>query len=255
MRTKRTWITLTILALSTEGAAMAEPAPAPAAIASEPAHAIPQQGGVSVGPELEAALASRGQTTKSDKGAPVDLNRLGTAADMMASSLTMPSAAGAPIASNPGGGNTLQRLHGDATAATSTVAGPAMRIVPVGDADHGGPSTSALPLHPEAVIRGQINPAARGCYASDPDSKSRRPGRLVILIKLTPAGEIESVSVPINIGVSPSVAACITTAAHAASFAPPGASGATIPASFTFPGQADQAPSADPPVKGAPKAA
>jgi hypothetical protein len=129
-----------------------------------------------------------------------------------------------------------------------------MRIVPVGDADHGAPSPSALPLHPEAVIRGQINPAARSCYASDPDSKSRRPGRLVILIKLTPAGEIDSVSVPINVGVSPSVAACITTAAHAASFAPPGASGAMIPASFTFPGPADQAPSADPSVKGAPRA-
>lgn len=243
-----------MLALGTEGAAMAEPAPAaaPAATASEPAHAVTQQGGVSVGPELEAALASRDQTTA--KGAAVDLNRLGTAADMMASSLAMPSAAGAPIASNPGGGNTLQRLHGDATATTSTVAGPAMRIVPVGDADHGAPSASALPLHPEAVIRGQINPAARSCYASDPDSKSRRPGRLVILIKLTPAGEIDSVSVPINVGVSPSVAACITTAARAASFAPPGASGAMIPASFTFPGPADPAPSADSPVKGAPRA-
>jgi hypothetical protein len=255
MRTKLTWITLTMLTLGTEGVSMAESAPAPAAGANDPAHALTQQAGVSAGPELEAALASRGQsTTKSDRGAPVDLNRLGTAADTIASGLSMPSAAGAPMPSNPGGGNTLQRLHGDTTAATSTVAGVATRIVPVGDADHGGPSTSALPLHPEAVIRGQINPAARSCYASDPDSKSRRPGRLVILIKLTPGGEIDSVSVPINIGVSPSVAACITTAARAATFAPPGATAAMIPVSFAFPGQADPAPPADPPVKAAPTA-
>ncbi len=252
MRTKLTWITLTMLTLGTEGISMAESAPAPAAGANDPAHALTQQAGVSAGPELEAALASRGQsTTKGDKGAPVDLNRLGTAADTIASGLSMPSAAGAPMPSNPGGGSTLQRLHGDTTAATSTVAGAATRIVPVGDADH---STSALPPHPEAVIRGQINPAARSCYASDPDSKSRRPGRLVILIKLTAAGEIDSVSVPINVGVSPSVAACIRTAARAATFAPPGATGAMIPVSFAFPGQADPAPSADPPVKGAPTA-
>ena len=63
-----------------------------------------------------------------------------------------------------------------------------------------------------------------------------------MLIKVTPTGEIDSVSISSNVGVSPSVASCITTAAGAAKFAAPGANGATVRAAFTFPGQEDLAP-------------
>jgi hypothetical protein len=259
-RAKLAWVTLTMLALGAEGTAAAESTPALANSANDPGLALMQQSGAAVGPELAAALASLGGTTsgstrKSDKGASVDWNRLGnrqaTAGDSVVGGLALPSSAVSTIQSKSGGADSLQVLHGAATGATSTVAGPAIRVVPVGDSQQVAAPTSA-PLRPEAVIRGQINPAAKSCYASDPDSKSRRPGRLVILIKLTPAGEIDSVSVPINTGVSPSVASCITTAARAASFAAPGANGATIPAAFTFPGPAEPAPSADPPAKDAP---
>jgi hypothetical protein len=65
-----------------------------------------------------------------------------------------------------------------------------------------------------------------------------------LVIKVTPAGEIDSVSVSSNVGVSPSVASCITTAAGAAKFAAPGANGATVRAAFTFPAQEDLAPPA-----------
>jgi hypothetical protein len=260
-RAKLAWVTLTVLALGAEGTAAAESTPGRANSANDPGLALMQQSGAAMGPELAAALASLGGTTsgttkKSDKGASVDWNRLGNrqaaAGDTVVSGLGLPSAAASTIQSKSGGADSLQVLHGAATGATSTVAGPAIRVVPVGDIQQVAAPTSAPPLRPEAVIRGQINPAAKSCYANDPDSKSRRPGRLVILIKLTPAGEIDSVSVPINTGVSPSVASCITTAARAASFAAPGASGATIPAAFTFPGPAEQAPSADPPAKDEP---
>ena len=146
--------------------------------------------------------------------------------------------------SNAGGGESLQALHGDATGVTSATAGPAIRFVPVGGLQGGVPSTSAPAPHAEAVLRGQINPAAKSCYENDPDSRSRRPGKLVILIKLTVAGEIESVSESSNIGLSPSVASCIATAARAAKFAAPGANGATVRAAFTFPGREDVAPPA-----------
>lgn len=195
-----------------------------------------------MGPELEAARASLdGTAKKSDTGAPVDLNSLANrqaaAGNTIANGLALPAGAGAPIASNAGGGDGLQVLHGDATGATSTTAGPAVRVVP----RDGGATTSVPAPHAEAVLRGQINPAAKSCYESDPDSKSRRPGRLVILIKLAPGGEVDSVSVSSNVGLSPSVASCVTSAARAARFAAPGANGATVRAAFAFPGQEDLA--------------
>ena len=108
--------------------------------------------------------------------------------------------------------------------------------------EEGGPTASAPPAHAESVLRGQINPAAKSCYENDPDSRSKRPGRLVILIKLTPAGEVDSVGVASNVGLSPSVASCITTAAGAAKFAPPAPNATSVRASFTFPAQDDLAP-------------
>jgi len=256
LRAKLTWMTVTMLVLSAEGSAGAQSAPAPAGGAGDPTLARIMQGSPSVGPELEAARASLGVSTKkSDAGGPVDLkslaNRQAPAGNPVANGLALPSGATAPIPSNGGGGDSLQMLHGDATGATSTAAGSATRIVPLGDLQRGGASMSVPAPHAETVIRGQINPAARSCYESDPDSKSRRPGRLVILIKVTPAGEIDSVSVSSNMGLSSSVASCITTAARAAKFAAPGANGATVRAAFTFPAQDDEAPPAAAHAKGA----
>jgi hypothetical protein len=256
LRAKLTWITVTVLALSAGGSAAAQSAPAPAGGASDPTLARIVQGSPSVGPELEAARASLGgKTKKSDAGAPVDLkslaNRQAPAGNTVANGLALPSGAGVQIQSNGASGDTLQMLHGDATRATSTTAGAAIRVVPLGDLQQAGASTSVPAPHAETVIRGQINPAARSCYENDPDSKSRRPGRLVILIQVTPAGEIDSVSVSSNIGLSPSVASCITSAASAAKFAAPGANGATVRAAFTFPGQEDEDPPAAARAKGA----
>ena len=244
---------MTTLALSVEGGALADSAPAHGGSASDPSRTLVQQKDAPVGPELAAALASlAGTAKKSDNGASVDLNRLGNrraaAGDTGANGLVLPSAAGASIQAKPGGGGSLQMLQGAATGATSTDAGASTRVVPVGDIQ---PGVGSAGVRPETVIRGQINPAARSCYASGPDSTARRPGKMVILIKLTPAGGVDSVNVAINVGVSPSVATCITSAARGASFAPPGANGATIPAAFTFPGQADPPPPAAAPVKGA----
>jgi hypothetical protein len=142
-------------------------------------------------------------------------------------------------------------LHGDVTAATTTTAGQASRIVPVGDLQSGGTPVGVPPAHPEAVIRGQVNPAAKNCYDSDPDSKSKRSGRLVILLKVAPSGEVDSVSVANDTGLSPSVTSCITTAARAVRFAPPGAHGTTVRAAFAFPGQEQQSGPAVPPAKSA----
>ena len=237
---------MTVLALSAEGSLLAQSAPARAGSATAPTLASIEHESPSVGPELEAARASLGGTTKrSDTGAPVDLNSLANrpppGGRPVANGLVLPRGTGAPIQANAGGWDGLQTLQGDATGAASTTAGAATRIVPVGGPTPGGASSNVPALHAETVIRGQINPAAKICYESDADSKSKRPGRLAIVIKLTPAGEVDSVSVS-SVGLSPAVASCITTAARAAKFAAPGANGATVRAAFTFPAPDEQAP-------------
>ncbi len=244
-------MTVVVLALSAEGSAVAQSAPARVrgCSASDPTLACMAQWSAPVGPELAAARVSLGGTTKkSDTGAPVDLNSLANrqtaAGNTSAYGLALPSGAGEPIRSNAASADTLQVLHGGATGATSTTAGPAARVVIPGSVQDGPASASVASPLAQTVIRGQINPAAKSCYENDPDSKSRPRGRLIMLIKVTPAGEIESVSVASNVGVSPSVASCITTAAGAAKFAAPGANGATVRAAFTFPGQEDLAPPA-----------
>jgi hypothetical protein len=202
-----------------------------------------------VGPQFEAARASLGGTTKkSDAGARVDLNslanRTAAAGNTVASGLALPSGAGAPIQSNAISADSVRMLHGDATGVTSTTAGRATQVVPVAGLQPDGAASSVPGPHAEAVIRGQINPAAKSCYENDPSSKTKQPGKLVILIKLTPTGEIDSVSVPINMGLSPSVTSCITNAARAAKFAAPGANGASVPVVFTFPRHEDRSPAA-----------
>ena len=100
-------------------------------------------------------------------------NRQAAAGNTVASGLTMPCGAGAAIQANGGGADSLQVLHGDATGATSTTAGPAVRVVPAGPPGWVGAERPAP--HAETVIRGQINPAAKSCYENDPDSKLGRP--------------------------------------------------------------------------------
>jgi hypothetical protein len=249
MRIKGIWIAMTMLAVSAEGSAMAQSAPAPAHACgpNDVTLACMVQWSAPVGPELAAARASLGGTTKKgDTGAPVDLNSLAnrqaTTGSTGGNGLVLPHA-GESIQSNGGGSDSLQVLHGGATTATSTTSGPAARVVAPGSFQDGwAASTSTRAPLAETVVRGQINPAAKSCYENDPDSKAKRPGRLIILIKLTPAGDVDSVSVANNAGLSPSVASCITTAAGAAKFAPPAPNATSVRASFTFPAQDDLVP-------------
>lgn len=234
-----------MLALSAEGAATAQSAPAPASSASGAAPAPIVQASASDGPQLQAARASLvGKTKKSDIGAPVNLtslaDRQAASGNSAANTLALPSTTSGPIQSNTAA--SLQMLHGVDTGTTSTTAGQATRVVPVGGIKDDGPSTIVQAARPETVIRGQINPAARTCYENDPDSKTRTPGRLIVLIKVNPSGDVEAVTVASNVGVSPSVASCITTAARAAKFSAPGANGATVRAAFTFAAPESPAP-------------
>ena len=228
-RPKLTWLAFIVVALSAEGIAVAQPptGPAPTAAPAAPTGTAPA-------PPRPAP----GATSASKKGSAdaVDWNRMASrqAAAASSSNAGPPlQGAGGPIPPGAAAGGSLQGLHGDAPVASPTTAGRATRVALDSVADPGAaPATADTP---ESVVRGQINPAARTCYESDPGSRARRPGRLVLLLKVDAAGTVKSVSVGINAGVGPSLVSCITDAARAAKFVAPGADGATVPASFTFP--------------------
>jgi membrane protein involved in colicin uptake len=86
----------------------------------------------------------------------------------------------------------------------------------------------------EAVIRSQIHPGAKKCYQRGLESDPTQAGKIVILIKVAPSGEVDTATVQSNTGISASVAACISAVARRAKFDAPGPSGSQISVPFNF---------------------
>ncbi|MDP9151580.1 MAG: AgmX/PglI C-terminal domain-containing protein [Myxococcota bacterium] len=181
------------------------------------------------GPNISGAM-------RDDNGAPVDLNSLANRQGGISNTgggLNLPGGAGGPI--QPGrGGAGLQGIHGGDTGGGSTSAGTATRVVPVGDVQYGGSSMSVPVSNAEAVIRSQIHPGAKRCYQKGLENDPTQAGKIVILIKVAPSGEVDNVSVSSNSGLSPSVATCIANVARRAKFDAPGSTGSTISVPFNF---------------------
>ena len=170
-----------------------------------------------------------------DNGAPVDLNSLANRAGGFTNSNSLVSGVGGggPIQPGKGGGG-LQDLHGGNTGGASTTAGQATKVVPVGNVDL-GPSSMSVPVsNAEAVIRSQIFPGAKRCYQRGLEQDPTQAGKLVILIKVSPSGEVDSATASSNTGLSASVASCIAGVARRAKIDPPGANGSSISVPFNF---------------------
>jgi hypothetical protein len=181
------------------------------------------------GPNIAGAM-------KDDNGAPVDLNSLANRQGGISNTtggLNLPGGAGGPIKPGQGPGG-LQSLHGGETGGASSAAGTAVKVVPIGDVQYGGSSMSVPVSDAEAVIRSQIHPGARRCYQKGLESDPTQAGRVVILIKVSPSGEVDSASVASNSGLSAGVAGCIASVARRAKFSAPGANGSTISVPFNF---------------------
>jgi hypothetical protein len=242
-RSSLAWTVAAVLVMSVEGIAAAQSAPAHASKVNDPNLAAVRQWTTTswVSPELAAAQASLKESTKkSDTVAPVDLNGLASRQNT-ANALVIPNSGGAPLPSDDQGDKRLQMVHADVTGATPPAAGSATRVA-LAAAEATEAPAGVTAGHAEAVLRGQIHPAARQCYLSDPDAKAKRQGHLLISIQLTPGGDVDSVGIPVNEGVSASVADCIVNAVRAAKFAPPTANGTVVRAAFTFPPQDSPAP-------------
>lgn len=186
-------------------------------------------GALNGGPNISGAM-------KDDNGASVDLNSLanrqGGISNAGGNGLNLPGGAGGPI--RPGRGGDLSSLRGGDTGAVATSAGQATKVVPVGNVEFGGASASVPVSNAEAVIRTQIQPGAKRCYQRGLETDPSQSGKLVILIKVAPSGEVDSVSAASNSGLSAQVAACIQSVARRAKFDAPGATGSTISVPFNF---------------------
>jgi hypothetical protein len=180
------------------------------------------------GPNINGAM-------KDDNGAPVDLNSLASRSGGVSNTtggLNLPGGAGGPI--HPGAGGGLQGLHGGETGGASTSAGTVVKVVPVGDVQYTGSQMSVPVANAEAIIRSQIHPGAKKCYQRGLDSDPTQAGKIVILIKVAPSGEVDTATVQSNSGLSPAVANCITSVARRAKFDAPGPSGSQISVPFNF---------------------
>jgi hypothetical protein len=135
------------------------------------------------GPNINGAM-------KDDNGAPVDLNSLANRSGGISNitgGLNLPGGAGGPI--HPGASGGLQGLHGGETGGASTGAGTIVKVVPVGDVQYTGSAMSVPVANAEAVIRSQIHPNAKKCYQRGLESDPTQAGKIVILIKVAPAGK------------------------------------------------------------------
>src|SRR5580658_70405 len=178
--------------------------------------------------------ANHAGTMKDDNGAPVDLNSLAGRSSGIANSTGLLSGVGGGGPIQPGKGGGLQSLHGGETGGASANAGQATKVVPIGDVQYGGSSMSVPVNNAEAVIRSQIHPGAKRCYQRGLESDPTQAGKIVIMIKVAPSGEVDSTSVASNTGLAAGVASCIASVARRAKFDPPGANGSTISVPFNF---------------------
>jgi hypothetical protein len=86
----------------------------------------------------------------------------------------------------------------------------------------------------EAVIRSQSHPGAKRCYQKGLELDPSQSGKLLVLIRVAPSGEVESATISSNAGLSANLASCCVSVAHRAKFEPTGRSGATILLPFNF---------------------
>jgi hypothetical protein len=190
-------------------------------------------GSVTGGPNL------RGVVTSGDNGAPVNLDDLGSR------QARIDNAPGDGLDLRAGGGEPIQpgrtgfTLPTRETGETPTLAGRPTRVVPVPGVHEEIPVLSAPVPDAEAVIRSQIHPGAKRCYQKGLDSDPSQSGKLVLLIRVAPSGEVDRATISSNAGLSAGVADCIAGVARRAKFDRTGPGGATIVVPFGFVRQGD----------------
>jgi hypothetical protein len=158
-------------------------------------------------------------------GAPVNLNAYAERSDGVTpgSDLHIPTT-DLPI--NPGNPTTVH--FGDPTAPVATTAGTVQKFAPKLTVNDEGVTPTVPVANAEAVIRKYLNPQARRCYMRGLDDNPTMSGRLVLVIRVAPNGEVSSVSIESNSGLTGRVPGCISGAAQGLKFDAPGGVGSIL---------------------------
>jgi hypothetical protein len=123
----------------------------------------------------------------------------------------------------------------DADAAAFPPADSSQQLISGGGSDASGVSPGPVSVrHPEAVIRSQIFPGAKQCYRQGLKSNGRQEGKLVLLLRLAPNGNVDVATVRVNTGLSDDVVDCIIEVARSAKFEPPSPNDSQISIPFNF---------------------
>jgi hypothetical protein len=104
---------------------------------------------------------------------------------------------------------------------------------PTGDAQLGATISTVAVANADRVIAG-LRPRFRQCYNQGLNSDPGMAGKVVIAIKVSPNGEVQSADQQSNSGLSPQVIACIQRTIRNAQFDAPGPNGSTIQLPVTF---------------------
>ena len=188
-------------------------------------------GVIGKGPHIASVLAD-------PDVAPVDLNKYAERSDGVTpgSDLHMPTT-DLPI--NPG--NPVATRFGDPTAPVATTAGPIQKVAPKATVTDEGVTPTAPVANAEAVIRKYLNPQARRCYMRGLEDNPTMSGRIVLVIRVAPNGEVSSVSIESNTGLTGRVPGCISGAAQGLKFDAPGGVGSILRVPIGMYAQPDRA--------------
>jgi hypothetical protein len=104
---------------------------------------------------------------------------------------------------------------------------------PKGNVQLGGSSATAPVPDVDRVIAG-LRPRFRQCYQTGLSSEPSMSGKLVVVAKVGPNGEVPDATISSNAGLSQGVAACIANVVKRAQFNPPGGGGSTVSIPVTF---------------------
>jgi hypothetical protein len=170
-----------------------------------------------------------------ESGAPLDLNKLPMTSGPIVDhgGLFDGLDPGGPL--QPGNRQRPEDLLPRTTGTGPTGAGQATKFVPV------LPEVQRLALlesghvpNAEATIHRLIEPGARRCYQNGLRVNPTQSGKLVIVIRIGNSGEVDSVDIAQNGGLSADVALCVATVAKRARFDPPGSNGSVLSVPFNF---------------------
>jgi hypothetical protein len=153
--------------------------------------------------------------------------------------LEIPADASLALAPDAGADANLGEQIADLRSQAAVYGAPALvgsdgGAAPTGDPVKVGALNMTVPVPNAAAVLARNSARFRACYNRGLQMDPTQAGRVTLLIHVAPDGQVESVSVASNTGLSSAVASCCAGAARNIAFDAPGAQGSTISVPLEF---------------------